>query len=71
MFFIAMSTPTPNPETRRPGEGLVVVRDGVRVSGASHATSESAAEEAAAQKRRLNERDGDPSTVGVKQQING
>ncbi len=67
-----MPTSTPSPETRRPGEGLVVVQNGVRVSGTAHVTTESAAAEAEAQKRRLHERSGDrPPAVSIKQQING
>lgn len=55
------------------GEKLVVTDNGVRVSGATHMTVESAAQEAAAAKakRKLTEGGGDGGSVKVKQQIFG
>lgn len=57
------------PDTLKNGERLVVTEHGQRVSGQTHTTHESAAQEAAARKKQIQEKAGGGSTVQVKQQL--
>lgn len=71
LFYDTMTKRTPDPSTLRPGERLVVTEGGTRVSGQVHATAESAAAEANAKRRRLQETGGDAAKVKVVQTLNG